>query len=426
MSSEPCSSSESDRKDIVVIGAGFVGLSCALWLLRSGHRVTVVDHEPPSASTDYRHACSYGNACTIALGACLPVAMPGILSRVPGMLLDRDGPLSIYWRDLLAFAPWLYHFVRASGKRPVEEIVAVLGEMLRLAEEGHASLIAEANVRDLVRRHGCMYVYRTPEEFQAARTEIALREREQVRMEIFSADDIRDREPNLAPHYHRGVLFSDAYHLDTPHRYALGLASAVAARGGRFLRGDARLIGSGSRVEVDLKGTVLRPHRVVVAGGAWSAKLAAQIGERIRLETERGYHVEFATARPLLHSPTCYPSAGFYMVPLSQGLRAAGTVELGGLDKPFRAVRAAVIERRARFFLPALGKKTSDWLGFRPSMPDSIPVIGRSSVRPDVLYAFGHGHIGLTLAGITGRIVCDLVNGDTPPIDLSPLRPNRY
>ena len=304
MPSEPCPSNESDRKDIVFIGAGVVGLSCALWLLRSGSRVPVVDREPPSASTDYRHAGSYGDACTIALGACLPVASPGILCRLPGMLLDRDGPPSIYWHDLPALAPWLYHFLRTSGKRPVEEIVAVLGEMLCLAEEGHASLIAEANVRDLVRRHGCMYVYRTP--------------------------------------------------------------------------------------------------------------------------TERGYHIEFETDRPLLHSSTCYPSAGFYMVPLSQGLRAAGTVDLGGRDKPFRKVRTAVIERRARFFLPALGTKTSDWLGFRPSMPDSIPVIGRSSVGPEVLYAFEHGDIGLTLAGITGSIVCDLVNGDTLPIDLSPLRPNRY
>ncbi|CAN7720734.1 FAD-binding oxidoreductase (plasmid) [Aminobacter sp. NyZ550] len=205
-----------------------------------------------------------------------------------------------------------------------------------------------------------------------------------------------------------------------------GLADAIAARGGRFIRGEARLIGGGSRVAVALDETMLHPDRVVVAGGAWSAELAAQIGERIRLETERGYHVEFATERSLLHSPTCYPSAGFYMVPLSHGLRAAGTVELGGLDKPFRNVRAAVIERTARFFLPALGHKTSDWLGFRPSMPDSIPVIGKSITRPDVVYAFGHGHIGLTLAGITGRIVCDLVNGDTPPIDPGPLRPNRY
>lgn len=413
------------RRHIVVIGAGIVGLSTALWLLRAGHSVTVVDREPPSERSSYQHACSYGNACTIALGACLPVAMPNTLRQVPKMLMDRNSPLSIYWRDLPVLVPWLLDFLRSSRKKEVDRLVSVLGSLLRLAEQGHTSLIKEAGVHDLVRRHGCLYLYRTAKEFEAAVPEIRLREREGVRMEMLSAEAIREREPQLAPLYHTGILFKDAYHLDTPSRYAVGLAEAIAKRGGKFIRGEAAFRrGEGAQVSV---GEVeLSSDYVVVAGGAWSGNLLEQIGDYARLGTERGYHVEFSSPERLLRSPTCYPSAGFYMVPLDNGIRAAGTVELGGLGLPARDVRTNVIERRARTFLPSLGTVRNKWLGFRPSMPDSLPVIGRSKTDPKVLYAFGHGHIGLTLAGITGRIICDLINGDPPPIDPSFFRSDRF
>jgi D-amino-acid dehydrogenase len=166
--------------------------------------------------------------------------------------------------------------------------------------------------------------------------------------------------------------------------------------------------------------------RVVIAGGAWSGRLASSVGDKIRLNTERGYHVLFQESGHLLSAPTCYPAHGFYMSPQTEGLRSAGTVELGGLDRPSREVRTRIIAEKTRRFLPDIGEAGRDWLGFRPSMPDSLPVIGTSPRDRRVVYAFGHGHIGLTLGGITGRIVSELISGLPPSVDISALRSDRF
>lgn len=418
---------EADRLDVAVVGAGIVGLSSALWLQRAGHRVTLIDREPPQPGSDYTHASSFGNACTMAFGAVLPVAMPGILTRVPGMLLDRQGPLSIFWRDLPALTPWLWSFLQSSSLREVERIVAVLGLLVRHAEAGHSPLIQEAGVPDLLRRTGCLYLYRTEKQFQQAAQDIALREREGVDMSVLDRQAVAEHEPNLAPLYHKGLMFNTAYSLDDPYRYALGLARAFRNRGGKMVKGEVVGIQlNAETVTVKLGMESLAAQSVVIAAGAWSARLARLIGDHIRLDTERGYHVLFPDDGALLNRPTCYPESGFYMTPLTEGMRAAGTVELGGLDAPPRMVRTRIIERRARTYLPTLGRAGRTWLGFRPSMPDSLPVIGASPCDERIFYAFGHGHIGLTLAGITGRIISDLVSRHPAPFDLSALRPDRY
>lgn len=418
---------DAERRTVTVVGAGVVGLSAALWLQYAGHVVTLVDRVPPAPGVPYEHASSFGNACTMAYGACLPVATPGILAQVPKMLLDREGPLSIFWRDLPGLAPWLWSFLRASTTTEVSRISAVLGTLLRHAEAGHAPLIQEACVEGLVRQTGCLYLFRNEKQFQSAQGDIAIREREGVRMQILSAAEVREREPNLAPLYHKGLVFSDAYSLDDPHRYVLGLARAFHERGGRMVKGDVTAVTSGTDgVSVRAGEHTLTAEHVVIAGGAWSKRLAQQVGDKIRLDTERGYHVMFPDSAHLVSAPTCYPDSGFYMTPLTEGLRAAGTVELGGLDLPARTVRTDIIEKRARQFLPQLGRAERTWLGFRPSMPDSLPVVGRSPKDERVIYAFGHGHVGLTLAGITGRLVSDLVSRRPTPFDISALRPDRY
>lgn len=415
------------RRSVVVVGAGVVGLSAALWLLRAGHGVTVVDENPPVDGSDYRRACTFGNAATIAVSACLPLATPGIVRRVPAMLADRRGPLAISWRDLPGMAPWLLSFLKASRPAEFERIVPVLGRLLRLAEAGHASLMAESGVAGLKRSIGCMHLFRGEAALRAAEATFALREREGVRMERLDVAAIRDREPGLAPLYRGGIFFPDCYSIDDPHRYAEGLARAIVARGGRLLRGRAAGIESGpDAVSVVVEGERLSAERIVVAGGAWSKRLAANVGDEIRLGVERGHHVLFPGGETLLTTPTLYPEDGFYMTPLGEGLRSAGTIELGGLDRPPRALRSAVIAEKTRTFLPGLGAPSRDWLGFRPSMPDSLPVIGPSPTEPRVIYAFGHGHLGLTLGGITGRIVADLVGDLPPPVDLAPLRPDRF
>jgi D-amino-acid dehydrogenase len=415
------------RRKVVVVGAGVVGLSSALWLLKAGHDVTVVDRQPPAQGVSYAHAASFGNACTIAFGACLPVAMPGIWARAPRMLMDPRGPLSIYWRNLPGLAPWLIAFLKASRPAEVNRIADVLGCLLHFAEGGHSPLIKESGAEGLIRRAGCLYLYRTAKQFAEAQTDMTLRKREGVAMEVLDVATIQQAEPNLARLYHKAVRFTDVYHLDTPFRYALALADAIRRRGGQFVQGDVRTLArTVDEVAAVLEAQILRADRLVVAGGAWSKPLAASVGDKVLLDTERGYHVHFPQGGSLLNGPCCYPEYGFYMTPLEEGLRAAGTVELGGLGAPPHAGRTDRIARIARELVPALGPPADTWLGFRPSMPDSLPVVGPSPNDSRILYAFGHGHIGLTLAGVTGRIISDLVSDREPPVDIAPLGLSRF
>jgi len=419
---------EDGRTYVVVVGAGIVGLSSALWLQKAGHAVAIVDPEPPLPGSGYLNAASFGNACTVALGACIPVGTPGILRELPSMLLKRSSPLSIFWGDLPRLLPWLIDFLRSSTQKEFDRIVGVLGKLMRLAEAGHNPLFEEAQATHLKKSDGCLYLYRSERSFQRAQRDIELRRREGVRMELLDRKAVKEREPHLAPLYSNGLLFNDAYRIDDALQYAQALAALFQKKGGKFIRSRARAIEPGEQsLAVHCEdGHTIKADRVVVATGGWSRHLALTLGDRIRLDVERGYHVLFPRDGSLLGAPTCYPEHGFYMTPLGEGLRSAGTVELGGLGKPARPERTEIIERMSRVLLPGLRDSGRKWLGYRPSMPDSLPVISKSPTDPRVVYAFGHGHIGLTLAGITGRLVCDLVGGHNPVIDLHPLRADRF
>lgn len=415
-------------RHVAVVGAGVVGLSAAVWLQRAGHAVTLFDKNDPLDSQGWRRASSFGNSCTFAAGSCLPVAMPGILRSVPRMLADPDGPLALRWGDLPRLLPWLAAFLRSSSVAEVERIVAELGRLIRAAGPAQESLLEEAGAGHLARRNGCLHVFKSQASFDAARRGIELRSREGVAMTILSHDDLREREPNLAPSsYHNGLLFEDGWHLDTPYDYALALAGLFRRRGGTFRAAEIAAL-SPREAGVALAGDPDAQlfDSVVVAAGAWSRRLARSVGVNVLLDVERGYHVLFPEDGGLLTTPTCYPEHGFYMTPTGEGMRVAGTVELGGLDKPPRPNRTATIERVARTLLPALGRRDGDWMGFRPSMPDSLPAIGASPHDGRVIHAYGHGHIGLTLAAVTGRLVAELVSGQRPSLDLSALRPDRF
>lgn len=424
---QPAIVAEGDRKNVLVIGGGFIGLSSAIWLQKSGHTVTLVDKNPPVEGGEYDHASSFGNACTMAYGACMPIATTGILKQVPAMLLDREGPLSIFWRDLPSLSPWLWSFLVASTPAEVSRIVSVLGDLMRRAEYGNAELFKVSNTEHLIRRTGCLHLYRTEKAYNNAKINFQMYEREKVYMEFLSKDEVKELEPNLAPEYYKGVMYGDEYSVDTPHNFAIGLAKAFVDNGGKLIKGMANSLSASEKgINVNINGETATYDNAVVAGGAWSKQLAKTFGDNIRLDTERGYHVLFPENGGLLNTPTCYPETGFYMTPLSEGIRAAGTVELGGLGQPMREVRTAAIEKHVRKYLPGVTKAGREWLGFRPSMPDSLPVISQSATDKRVVYAFGHGHVGLTLAGLTGYMVNNFISNLEQPFDLTPLRADRY
>ena len=346
---------EIHKKSVIVIGAGFIGLTAALTLLRDGHRVTIVDRAPPLGGSDYRHACSYGNACTIAPHGVVPVATPGVAWRVPGMLANPLGPLAIDWKYLPRLAPWLLGFLSASRAARVERIAETLSTLLKQADTTWRPLMEEAGAMDLREEHGCLYLYKSNADRAASDRDADFRSRHGVNLARLSADDIRALEPNLPANYAGGVLFKDAYVVSSPEQLARRLAKAVLARGGRFIAGEVR----GLRIDAEsatavLAEKTLSADRIVVAAGAWSKSLGASIGDHVRLDTERGYHVLFPQGRGLLRRPVCYTEHGFYMTPMADGLRAAGTVELAGLTPPLNERRTSVTVSYTHLTLPTI------------------------------------------------------------------------
>jgi len=418
--------SNHDGLTVAVIGAGVVGLSTAAWLQRSGHQVVIVDPKPPLTGIDMRGAASYGNAATIAPSGIFPVSSPGILWRVPGMMLDRKGPLSLYWRDLPDLIPWLTAFILASRSTSFERLTQGLAGLMRHIESGHAPLMAEVDDLRFTPGQGTIHLYHTTAEMENARGAVARRNREGVRGRFLSKNDIRDLEPHLAPDYAGGAIFEDCYILDSPEKYCRGLAQLIQKRGGRFVQASVEhIVGAADGIELTTRSEKVKADRIVIAAGAWSRQIARRFGQRINMNSERGYHVAFEPQAGLLNHAVMYPADGFFLTPLSHQIRAAGTIELGGLDKPARDVRLRVLEEKARKMVPALGRVEDTWLGFRPSSPDSLPFIGPSSRDPRVFFACGHGHMGLTLGGITGKLIAQLVSGVQPELDISAFNPGR-
>lgn len=412
------SGAKSRPLEVIVIGAGVVGLSIALWLQRHGHQVEIVDPAPPLPGIDYRGAASFGNAAMVAPNGIFPVASPGILWQVPRMLRDREGPFSLYWRDLPDLAPWLSSFVLSSRRKRFDQLTQSLAALMRHIEAGHGPLLEEAGLGTLNRGAGSMHLYRSAAELTAGIAAMAQRNAAGIRGEILGPEEIRRLEPELAPSYIGGAIFNDAFVIDSPEAYCRGLAKAILSRGGRFTSARAEgLTPESERLTLQTSIGPRKADRVVLAAGAWSRDLARRFGQRLNMNTERGYHVSFAPEAGLLSRPVMFPADGFFLTPMTGEIRAAGTVELGGLGKPPRPTRVEVLERKARRMLPGLGAKHGEWLGYRPSTPDSLPFIGASTADPRLYIACGHGHLGLTLGGITGKIIAALISCETPELD---------
>ena len=414
-------------KRIAVIGAGMVGVCTASWLQRNGHNVFIVEASEPG------RGASFGNAGCFNGSSVTPVAMPGVLRNLPGWLLDPLGPLSLRWSYLPTIVPWLIRFIRASSPEKVRAQARALRPLVGPSLETLQPLLAAAGAEDLVHRLGHLYVYRSAESLAKDRLAWHLRRENGVEVDEFDADELRQLEPALSRDYVRGLLVRENGHTSNPVALVERLLGHFLRSGGEVVRARAhgfRLDG-GRLTAIRTGSGDLPADAAVVCAGAHSKPLAAALGDRVPLETERGYHLMIRDPEVMPRIPTADADGKFVATPMETGLRLAGTVELAGLAAPPEWRRARILLDQGRKMLPGLPashpeERISMWMGHRPSLPDSLPVLGPSRATPDVIYAFGHGHVGMTAAPMTGKVVAELVSGRPPSIDITPFSVGRF
>ena len=409
--------------DLIVIGAGVVGLSIAAAAQDRGLSVTVIDREGPAAGA------SAGNAGAFAFTDILPLASPGILKKAPRWLLDPLGPLTVPPRYALRIAPWMLRFGRACAPDRVAQSIVAQTALMDLSRAELDGFLALTGTTPMLRRDGNLQVYESQAEFDASRPGWDAREAHGIEFRHMAPDEMAELQPGLSPRFTHGTFTPGWYSIADPKDYTLALADHVRARGGAIEIAEIAALRP-TETGVDLRATDGRSFtaaQVVVAAGAFSHRIARTLGERIPLETERGYNTTLPPGAFDLRTQVTFGGHGFVVSRLSTGIRVGGAVELGGLNLPPNFRRSDAMLKKAKAFLPALRTGNGvQWMGFRPSLPDSLPAIGRARATPRVTYAFGHGHLGLTQSAGTARLVADLLTGRTPAIDLAAFSPQRF
>lgn len=409
--------------EVAVIGAGVVGHSVALHLAQQGRAVTMV---APEALGD---GAAWGNAGVIADHAVLPVGSPDMLRATPGLLFGQTVPPGPLRRALIfALAPWLPGLARHTLPGAVRRTAQAMAALMADAAGAWHEIAAEIDAAPLLAPRGALYLYDSAAALTAARADLAWRAAAGVRGELLGPQELHALEPALPDNVAEGALFfPDTLSVTDPAQMHARLGRAVRARGvERILARAQTLRRRGGGVEISGEGFALRARRAVIAAGAHSRPLALAAGDRVPLETERGYHLEYDMAVPPLSRPTSPVRRRLHFCPMQGRFRIAGAVERGGLQTPPEPDRLIALEEGARAVLPDLPAPDRSWMGLRPSVPDGVPVIGPSRAGDEILMAFGHGHLGLTLAPLTARIVAALVAGRASPVPLRPYLPGRF
>src|SRR6201993_487618 len=414
-------------KRVGVIGAGMVGVCAASWLQRDGHSVFLIERDEPGCGA------SFGNAGCFNGSSVTPVAMPGVMRNVPRWLFDPLAPLALRWSYLPVLAPWLLRFIRAGTPEKARAVARALRPLVGPTLEALQPLVSAAGAEDLVHRLGHLYVYRSAESLAKDRFSWDLRRENGVEIDEFDADELRQLEPALSRDYVRGVLVRENGHTSNPLALVERLLEHFVRSGGELVRAQARGFRlEGSRLAaVETNTGELPADAAVVCAGAFSKPLPPAPRDKGPLQTERAYHLMTRAPEAMPRIPTADADGKFVATPMDTGLRFAGTVELAGLAAPPDWRRARILLVQGRKMLPGLAashleERISMWMGHRPSLPDSLPVLGPSSATPDVIYAFGHGHVGMTAAPMTGKLVADLVAGRPPSIDIAPFAAPRF
>ena len=408
-------------KRIAVVGAGIVGICTSYFLQKSGFKVTLIDKEDPGTMT------SFGHACTFADYANIPVNSPSLFKEIPSMLFKKNGPLAIDLFYICKNLPWAYKFLKNCRKEKVEDIANSLANFLKHARLSYDSIFEEVDVSQYIKNEENIYLFDSKKSYQEYSYATSLRKQNNIEVRELNKKQIHDLEPNLAPVFYAGQLFVGSRHTTNPLAISRKIFESFIRNGGESIRENVKnLSQKENAIDIILSKEKLEFDEIIICAGAWSNYIAKMVGENFPLDTERGYHVLFETDQQLINRPIAWSESGFYLIQIEEGIRAAGTVEIAGLDKPHNYKRTDMIERQARKILPQLGKVKSTWMGRRPTLPDALPIIGKSKKNKNIFYAFGHQHIGWTLAAVTGRAIDSLVKGSQPNFDIAAFNPTRF
>jgi glycine/D-amino acid oxidase-like deaminating enzyme len=412
-------------KSVGVIGSGIQGVCIGLQLIKKGIPVTIFDRYDP-LSTEYKSA-SYGNAGHFSPYAVLQFNRTDVLTDVPKMLLSSDGPLALKWNHMLKMAPWFFHYLKNFNKKSMLHTAKYMHQILNLSNDAYEEIFKEIDISNLVEKKGIIYVW-TNKNLKSRKLEIKVRNDLGIEQKLLTQKEILDLEPNLNPVFDAGVIYESAMHARDPHGILKKIFKLFISKGGKFIQENIVNLKQ-SRVNQTIIKSVNKEYvfeKSVIASGAFSKNLTDQLGETIPLDTERGYHVHFKDMDHLISRPVIFLDRGFGLTPMNQGLRAVGTVELGGLRNPPSKKRIDYVIKCAKELLPQLKTHNDEWLGFRPTLPDFLPIMGPSLKNKNIIYAFGHHHLGWTLGAVTGKIISGIVAEEKTNLDLSPYSSKRF
>ncbi len=399
---------------IGIIGAGIQGVCNALFLQKKGHQVTIFDRVEPG-----NQAASYGNAGHFSPYASVPMNRPDIITDVPAMLLSSTGPLALKWNYVPKMIPWFFKFLKNCSTKNMMHTAKYMHQILDLALPAYDELFEEIDLSGLVENKGIIYIW-NDQNLKSRELEINIRKEIGAEQQLLNKKEIHDLEPNIKNIYHAGVLYKKARHARNPGKIWIKLFENFIKKGGKFLKLNIK------DLNFDENNPVIRSEtqrfifdKLVISCGAFSKKLTDKLHENIPLDTERGYHIHFKGFDHLISRPVVFQNRGFGMTPMEQGLRVVGTVEFGGLENPISKSRIKNLIDNAKYLLDGLPDKHDDeWLGFRPTLPDYLPVIGPSKNYKNVFYSFGHHHLGWTLGAISGKIVSKMISNENTNLDL--------
>ena len=418
----PVTAQHPQAGSVTIVGGGIIGICCALALQERGLSVTVLDYQTNEK------ACSYGKAGVLASWSCVPAAVPGVLQSMPGMMLDPEGPLSIRCHYLTEMLPWGFHFTRMTTLTQVLHAARAMFALHKNAVNLYDQIARKASIAELIRSSNFIYAYEKPEQINLDNLEWRLREERNAKLEILNGDQLREIEPDLSSAFDAAVMLGPQGHTTNPGRLVTELSEYFKRGGGTIEKRKVSYIqplSDGVCIDTD-RGKLLT-EKVVIAAGSWSRKLLQPLGLKVPLVSERGYHCTFSNPGVRVNNTIMDVRRKFVANSMEQGLRCAGVAEFAGIESKANQRREKILQQCSKHLLPELNvDQVSTWVGSRPSLPDSLPVIGCHPNHRNVLMAFGHSHTGLTAAPMTAKLITALAIGERPSIDIEAYRLDRF